>query len=727
MNVLHPTLLALGLAAVALPVLIHLLLRRRYRPMAWAAMRFVQVAHRQQRRRRRIEQLLLLIARCLLVAMIALAVAHPVFGSGGTARETTLVLVIDNALASGATGADGASDLDGLREWALAAIGTLSPGSGDRVAVIAGAAPARGVVASPTAALAAARRAVEGLAPADSAFDLAGALGLAEEIVDGSESPTRIAVLSAWRRGSADGTAGSPAGGTGLRGSGATGARRGPGAGVEVVASPPAAGERPNLRLRSLEIPRSTLLRDDTPAARQATVLIDRTGPADDAVRGEVMGVLVRADGTETPGRGAAFEIGPGERETRVSLELPPLGGGAGEDAEQAVALEARLSVPGSVDGVRGDSVARGAVRLAPVVTAGVVRARGVATDDAAIPASAWVRAALRPSERAPVRLRELSPGGIDPTALIGLDLVAVARPDLLTPASWSALGSFADSGGTLVLFAPDIAGSHAWSADGGAHLAALRGLGTEATDLEPAVGLSVGRGASGLTMLRAELAALAGSVRVSRVLPMEADAERVVLGTETGEPVLVRAGDGVWVFTVAASPDWSDLPARPLFVPIMQEVARQAPATRVAQTLTAGRAYESARGMAMLGGDDAGEGLRPGFAPSVAGVRPALDAGGNPVGVVAVNADSDAGDTTPTDRERAGAVLGAALEGVLGDGAFSWTDDDADREDSALAGSPLGSLAFGAAALLALLETLVAMGAARRGGKIAGGSGVPA
>ena len=47
MNVLHPTLLAAGLAAVALPIVIHLLLRRRYRPIAWAAMRFVQTAQRQ--------------------------------------------------------------------------------------------------------------------------------------------------------------------------------------------------------------------------------------------------------------------------------------------------------------------------------------------------------------------------------------------------------------------------------------------------------------------------------------------------------------------------------------------------------------------------------------------------------------------------------------------------------------------------------------------------------
>ena len=120
------------LAAVALPIVIHLLLRRRYRPIAWAAMRFVQTAQRQQRRRRRIEQLLLLIARCLLVALVAIAVAHPYLGASGTRGETTLVLVIDDAIASGAINDGGESEFEAIRAAAIAEVERLSASSSKR-------------------------------------------------------------------------------------------------------------------------------------------------------------------------------------------------------------------------------------------------------------------------------------------------------------------------------------------------------------------------------------------------------------------------------------------------------------------------------------------------------------------------------------------------------------------------------------------------------------------
>ena len=66
-----------GVAAAAGPIVIHLLNRRRYRPVEWAAMRFLIDSHRRNRRRLRLEELLLLALRCLLVLLIAFAVARP--------------------------------------------------------------------------------------------------------------------------------------------------------------------------------------------------------------------------------------------------------------------------------------------------------------------------------------------------------------------------------------------------------------------------------------------------------------------------------------------------------------------------------------------------------------------------------------------------------------------------------------------------------------------------
>ena len=70
-----------GLAAVAAPLIIHLLHRRKVKQMDWGAMRFLAELIAQQRRRLFLEELLLLLVRALLVACLALAMVRPAFHS----------------------------------------------------------------------------------------------------------------------------------------------------------------------------------------------------------------------------------------------------------------------------------------------------------------------------------------------------------------------------------------------------------------------------------------------------------------------------------------------------------------------------------------------------------------------------------------------------------------------------------------------------------------------
>ena len=103
MGFLHPLLLA-GLAAVSVPILIHLLLRQRPKPRPWAAMRWLLAAAQQASRRYRLTNLLLLLLRMLVVVLIALAVARPLLGGiGGGDR---LVIVVDRTASMGARGED---------------------------------------------------------------------------------------------------------------------------------------------------------------------------------------------------------------------------------------------------------------------------------------------------------------------------------------------------------------------------------------------------------------------------------------------------------------------------------------------------------------------------------------------------------------------------------------------------------------------------------------------
>jgi len=76
-----------GSLAVASPIIIHLLSKRRFRTVDWAAMEFLLEAERRNRRRIRLENLLLLLLRCLAVLFLALLVARVFLAPTGLAAR----------------------------------------------------------------------------------------------------------------------------------------------------------------------------------------------------------------------------------------------------------------------------------------------------------------------------------------------------------------------------------------------------------------------------------------------------------------------------------------------------------------------------------------------------------------------------------------------------------------------------------------------------------------
>lgn len=100
MTFLAPIVLT-GLAAVGLPVLIHLLNKSQVKVMKWAAMKFLLECVRKNERKMRLEDLILLLLRCLLVALLVLAFALPAIKGMGnsllTTGPTTAMLVLDRS------------------------------------------------------------------------------------------------------------------------------------------------------------------------------------------------------------------------------------------------------------------------------------------------------------------------------------------------------------------------------------------------------------------------------------------------------------------------------------------------------------------------------------------------------------------------------------------------------------------------------------------------------
>ena len=90
----------------AVPIIIHLLNRSRFKIVAWAAMEFLLKTLQQNSRRLQLRDLILMALRTAAVALLALALARPTIAPGrlnllGDKGETAAVIVLDNSQSMG--------------------------------------------------------------------------------------------------------------------------------------------------------------------------------------------------------------------------------------------------------------------------------------------------------------------------------------------------------------------------------------------------------------------------------------------------------------------------------------------------------------------------------------------------------------------------------------------------------------------------------------------------
>ncbi len=99
MSFVHPYMLYLA-PLVALPIIIHLLNRVRYRRVRWAAIDFLLSTEQRAVRRAKVRQWLLMAMRMLLLAVLLLALAQPILGGGLAAllgSSSQVAILLDNS------------------------------------------------------------------------------------------------------------------------------------------------------------------------------------------------------------------------------------------------------------------------------------------------------------------------------------------------------------------------------------------------------------------------------------------------------------------------------------------------------------------------------------------------------------------------------------------------------------------------------------------------------
>jgi len=159
MSFLNPGLLA-GIAGIASPIIIHLLAKKQIKRVVWAAMRFLKVTVDRNKRKMNIEDILLLVLRCLILALLAFALARPSLREGGIGLpggDEAAILLVDNS--GSMSTSDGAVS---RFEKAQKAAGQILDGlpAGSRVAVWLVSDTVRESVSEPARDLALARKSI---------------------------------------------------------------------------------------------------------------------------------------------------------------------------------------------------------------------------------------------------------------------------------------------------------------------------------------------------------------------------------------------------------------------------------------------------------------------------------------------------------------------------------------------------------------------------------------
>ncbi len=530
MGFLGPALLA-AMIGVAAPVLFHLLLRPEPRTVPFGPVELIARAHARARRRLRVKDALLLAVRIALVAVVVVAVARPyrrqvAAGLGGLPGAESVVVVLDDSVSLALNGGRPFERAASAAGGALAALGR-----GDSAAVVLAGRPAR-IASALTGDLGAARAAVDAASVSNRATDLRGVFGHVERILGSVRTGRRVVVVTDLQRTSWPASLQPP---RGMSIDVIDVGEQAENLGIVAVDTEPA----PAMGTGFTRV--VARIRNDAPRQRSVTVelRIAGRGIAEASARVAAHGVSqVVFHHRFVPG-------GPQAAEVAVPPDALPA------DDVRPFLVSSRPSIRVLV--VNGDP--RPATREDEVFY--LVRALAPGGD----------------SDFTPV---VVDAAGLAQTRLSDFDAVFLCNVASLPHEVGAGIESWIRGGGGVLLSAGDRVRPAAWNSSFAAILPArVRAIAPGAASLRPP--------GSDHPLLEPFADAPSGLVAasVSRRLALEEDRDLdadTLLRLSTGEPLLVerRLDEGrVLLWTSTIDRDWTDLPLRSAYLPLVQQAAR--------------------------------------------------------------------------------------------------------------------------------------------------------
>lgn len=541
-----------GALAALIPLLVHLFDRRRPREVPFAALDFVLKSQRRTASRLRLKRLLLYLLRTLILLAVPVALARPSFVTAGSASQPTglaaTAVLLDTSLAL--RWRDGAPLFEVAKDEVKAALRELSPEEPATLVVCTHNPIAAAPVGFERARLMAA---LEASKPGFEAVDLNRCLEVATRALDDSPLPNRRLILvSALTQGSLRLEAPPPSG------AGPKGEKMKP----EFVVRDVARGRQlPNRALVDVQAQAAPQL---GPRAWQFTFTVRNFGT--EAVRD--VELRLEVDG-EVVQKGFVDLAAEGTSQKTLSWRFAKGG---------VVTVTGRLQADALVDDDAHSVVLSVPRELTALIVNGSpsplkYKDEAFFTEAALSATGSPVRAVVRDADAA---WRE---------RLQDYDVVLLLNVEAPTTQSVDALVNFVNAGGGLFISVGDRVEPEAWNASMGALLP--RKLRVVKTAVEPNQPDAATRAArlTQMAMNHPVMSPFTGraregllSARFYRYALFEGEAqgaEAEVLGTmDDGAPVFLvaRRGKGrLFIFASTVDRDWSDLPIRTSFLPLVQ------------------------------------------------------------------------------------------------------------------------------------------------------------
>jgi Aerotolerance regulator N-terminal/von Willebrand factor type A domain len=529
----------LGLLAVAVPIIVHLVNRERKNAIAFPSLMFLRRVPFRSVRRQRIRHWLLFALRCLALILLAAAFARPFLDrdennvAGGTGPREVVVL-LDRSYSMGY--GDRWARAAGAAERAIAGLAAA-----DRATLVLFDHEAT-AVAGPTSDAAVLRTALREARPAAGATRYAPALAVAQQMLESAERPRReVVLISDFQRAGWDGQE-LP--------------RMPPQATVTTVdVSDPTTT---NVLVTGVDVTRDA--RDGVDRATVAARLARKgTRPVTDAR------VILELNGREVEAKRAALPASGATAVTFAAVAVP--------DATTRGTV--RVSVPSEDDRLAVDDVFHFVLARAQVVSVLIIEPPGVSTAR-----TMFLPRALGIGDRPTFRVVQRRADRVTSEDVDAARVVVLHGVTMPGGAVGDRIRALVRGGGGLVVALGEQSGARAWSTAS----EMMPGTVGEIVDRSSERGGSLGTLDRGHPALESFRAARSGDFTSARYLRYRS------LSPAAGDAVLARFDDGgvalaerrvgqgrVLVFASTLDGYWNDLPVQPVFLPLVQSLVRHA------------------------------------------------------------------------------------------------------------------------------------------------------